>query len=81
MEKSEWAIINWSRHQETTKLEAEINKREREENKESMIHGVDPLSIILNKTGNPISKDREYQNYWNVKWKWGENNRQKFREW
>ena len=62
--------MKWCR-QKIIQLGAEINKIEREENKESMNHGDDPLSILLDKTGNPLLKDREYQNYWNLKWKWG----------
>ena len=55
--------MKWCRHQKIIQLGAEINKIEREENKESMNHRVDPLSILLVKTGNPLLKDREYQNY------------------
>ena len=55
--------MKWSRHQKIIQLGAKINKIEREENKESMNHGDDPLSILLDKTGNPLLKDREYQNY------------------
>ena len=48
---------------EITQLGAEINKTEGEENKESMNHGVGPLSILLDKTGSSLLKDIEYQNY------------------
>ena len=46
---------------------AEINEIERGENKESMINGVGHLSISLDKTSNHLLKDREYENYWNLK--------------
>ena len=36
-----------------------------------MNHGVGPLKILLDKTGNPLLKDREYQSYWNLKLKLG----------
>ena len=58
-ERSEWGIIKWSRHQEIIHLWAEINEIEREENKESNKHGVGPLKILLDKTDNPLLKDRE----------------------
>ena len=58
-ERSEWAITKWSRHQEMIQLGAEINKIEREQNKESMNKGFSPLSILLDKTSHPLLKDRE----------------------
>ena len=72
--KNDWATIKWSRHQEIIQLWTEINEREREENKESNNHGVGPLKILIDKTGNPLLKDREYQNYWNLKLKLGKIN-------
>ena len=58
-ERSEREITKWSRHQKMIQLWAEINKIEREQNKESMNKGFGPLSILLDKTSHSLLKDRE----------------------